>query len=222
MSKNTYEVIKVIQKYFETLTDPRQQSKVRHNLLKTIVMVICAVIADCDVWEDIADYCRVKETWFREALGMELKNGIPSHDTMQRIFEMLDPKEFEKCFAEWVSSVCTRKERQVISVDGKTVCGSRNADKNPIHMISAWANDAQLVLGQMAVDEKSNEITAVPKLLDMLDIEGHIITADAMSCQKEITKTVTEKKADYVIGLKENQPSLYRDAEEYFKSCAKT
>lgn len=219
MSKNTYEVITVIQKYFETLTDPRQQSKVRHNLLETIVMVICAVIADCDVWEDIADYCRVKETWFREALGMELKNGIPSHDTMQRIFEMLDPKEFEKCFAEWVSSVCTKKDRQVISVDGKTVCGSRSADRNPIHMISAWANDAQLVLGQIATDEKSNEITAVPKLLNMLDIEGHIITADAMSCQKEITKTITEKKADYVIGLKENQLSLYRDAEEYFKSA---
>ncbi len=127
----------MIQKYFETLTDPRQQSKVRHNLLETIVMVICAVIADCDVWEDIADYCRVKETWFREALGMELKNGIPSHDTMLRIFEMLNPKEFEKCFAEWVSSVCTKKERQVISVDGKTVCGSRSAVKNPIHMISA-------------------------------------------------------------------------------------
>ena len=129
MSKNTYEVITVIQKYFETLTDQRQQSKVRHNLLETIVMVICAVIADCDVWEDIADYCRVKETWFREALGMELKNGIPSHDTMQRILEMLDPKEFEKCFVEWVSSVCIKKERQVISVDGKTVCGSRSADK---------------------------------------------------------------------------------------------
>ena len=205
-----------VRKYFESIKDSRQQTKVQHNLVETILLVVCAVIAGCDVWEDIADYCRVKEAWFRERLGLKLDNGIPSHDTMSRIFGMLDPKEFQKQFIEWAHDVSGRHSREILSVDGKTMRGSRDDDKKPIHMVSAWASKAKAVFGQLAVDEKSNEITAVPELLELLDIEGTIITADAMSCQKGIVKTITDKGADYVIGLKDNQRNLCQAVQEHF------
>ena len=211
----------MIWKYFETITDKRQQGKVKHNLLEIIVMTICAVIAGCEVWEDICDYCRVKETWFRNSLGMNLEHGIPSHDTMQRVWSMIDPNEFEKCFCAWVEAVCQKTKGDIISVDGKTLRRSGGANHNPIHMVSAWANEQQMVLGEVAVEEKSNEITAVPQLLDILDITGCIITADAMSCQKEITKKIIEKDADYVLALKENQPTLYKEVQEYFSEAIK-
>ena len=209
----------MLQTYFETLTDERQTWKVKHNLLEIVVMTICAVIAGCDVWEDIEDFCRVKEQWLKENLHLELKNGLPSHDTMQRVWSMIHPEEFEKCFIQWVSSVCQRTDGEIVSIDGKTVRRSKDTDKNPIHMVSAWANQNQVVLGQLATDEKSNEITAVPELLAALDITGTIITTDAMSCQKEIVKKIIEKKADYTIALKENQPTLYEYVHDYFSSA---
>ena len=205
--------------YFTELTDPRQPWKVKHNLLEIVVMTICSVIAGCDVWEDIVDFCRVKEAWFKESLHLKLKNGLPSHDTMQRVWSMIDPSEFERCFRKWVSSVCGEEEteeREIITIDGKNLRRSGSREQSPTHMVSAWANRKQLVLGQYAVEEKSNEITAVPALLEMLDIENCVVTADAMSCQKEIAKKLIDKKADYVIGLKDNQPNLRRDAAEYF------
>ena len=186
--------------YFKGMTDPRQEAKVKHSFIETIMIVICAVIAGCDVWEDIADYCRVKEAWFREALGLELANGIPSHDTMERIFAMLNPKEFQGRFIAWVQRACGKQSREIISVDGKTMRGSGSKEQKPIHMVSAWANKAKAVFGQMVVDGKTNEITAVPELLDLLDIAGWIVTAGAMSCQKEIVRKISEKGADYVIG----------------------
>ena len=182
----------MMQKYFEGITDKRQPWKVKHNLLEIIVMTICAVIAGCEVWEDICDYCQVKEAWFREALGMKLENGIPSHDTIQRIWSMIEPEEFERCFCAWVEAVCQKKDGEIVSIDGKTLRRSGGNDSKPIHMVSAWANEHQLVLGQLAVEEKSNEITAVPQLLDMLDVAGCVVTADAMSCQKEIVKKISE------------------------------
>lgn len=202
--------------YFENLTDMRQAGKVKHNLLEIVVMTICAVIAGCEAWEDIADYCRVKKNWFKESLHIKLENGIPSHDTLQRVWGMLEPKEFESCFRSWVASVCSIEDSEIISIDGKTLCGSRDANKSPLHLVSAWANQNQLVLGQLCTDEKSNEITAVPQLLDALDVKGCIITADAMSCQKAITAKIVEKDADYVIGLKDNQPNLKRECAEFF------
>ena len=211
----------MIEKYFEEITDKRQPWKVKHNLLEIVVMTICAVIAGCEVWEDIHDYCRVKEAWFRQALGMKLGNGIPSHDTMQRVWSMIDPEELERCFSKWVESVCQRKEGEIVSIDGKTLRRSGGTDSNPIHMVSAWDNEQQLVLGQLAVEEKSNEITAVPQLLDMLDVTGCIVTADAMSCQKEIVKKISSKQADYVLSLKENQPTLRHEVEEYFEDALK-
>lgn len=209
----------MLQDYFTNLTDPRQPGKIKHKLLEMVIMTICAVIAGCDVWEDIVDFCRVKEQWFKESLQMELANGIPSHDTMQRVWAMIHPEEFEKCFRSWVSSVCRATDGEIISIDGKTLRRSGSKERNPVHMVSAWASQNQLVLGQLAVEEKSNEITAVPALLEMLDVEGSVITADAMSCQKEITKKIVEKKADYVIGLKDNQPNLRRNASEYYEDA---
>lgn len=211
----------MMREYFGKLTDCRQAWKVKHNLLEIIVMTICAVIAGCDVWEDIADYCRVKETWFRESLHMTLENGIPSHDTMQRVWGMIEPKEFEKCFCAWVEAVCQKTKGEIVSIDGKTVRRSGGSDQKPIHMVSAWANQQQMVLGQLATEEKSNEIAAVPELLEMLDVTGCIITADAMSCQKEIAKEIAEKGADYVLSLKENQPTMHREVREYFDAAQK-
>ena len=201
---------------FSTIHDPRQTSKVLHNFVETIIIVVCATIAGCDVWEDIADFCRVKEEWFKEKLHLKLENGIPSHDTMQRIFQLMKPAEFEEGFTKWVSEAVGEKTRQTISVDGKTVRRSKGKGKKPIHMVSAWANEARMVLGQTAVEEKSNEITAVPELLELLDIEGMIVTADAMSCQKEIVKTINKNGADFVISLKENQPTMCHETKEYF------
>lgn len=205
----------MLREHFGALSDERQPGKIRYNLLEIVVMTICAIIAGCDVWEDIADFCRVKEDWFRERLHMELAGGIPSHDTLSRVWGMIQPKEFEKCFRSWVASVCEKRSGEIISIDGKTVRGSASGNKSPIHMVSAWAHEQQLVLGQIVTDEKSNEITAVPDLLDVLDIAGCIVTADAMSCQKAITQRIVEKEGDYVLGLKDNQPTLRRDAEDY-------
>ena len=209
----------MMRKHFSEVTDTRQLGKVKHNLLEIIVITICAVIAGCDTWEDIADYCRVKEIWFRESLHMILENGIPSHDTLQRVWGMIDPKEFERCFCAWVESVCQKTKGEIVSIDGKTVRRSGGKGQKPIHMVSAWANSQQMVLGQLATEEKSNEITAVPELLEMLDIAGCIITADAMSCQKEIVKKIVEKEADYVLGLKDNQPTMRREVQEYFDAA---
>ena len=209
----------MLKEYFEGITDTRQEWKVKHNLLEIIVMTICAVIAGCDVWEDIEDFCRVKESWFRETLHLTLGNGIPSHDTMQRVWGMIEPEEFEKRFCEWVEAVSHKVDGDIISVDGKTVRRSGEKRKKPIHMVSAWSNQQQMVLGQLATDEKSNEITAVPELLEILDVSGCIVTADAMSCQKAITEKITEKKADYVLGLKENHPLFHQEVEEYFSAA---
>jgi len=209
----------MLKEHFEGLTDDRQSWKVKHNLLEIVVMTICAVIAGCDVWEDIFDYCRAKETWFRESLKMGLEHGIPSHDTIQRVWAMIHPDELERCFRSWIGTVCQKTEGEIVHFDGKTIRRSGDRDKNPIHMVSAWASEQRLVLGQIATEEKSNEITAVPKLLEMLDIAGCIVTADAMSCQKEIAKAIVKKEADYVLALKENQPLLYQETKEYFQAA---
>lgn len=212
----------MLMEHFASLTDVRQAGKIKHNFLEIVVMTICAVIAGCEAWEDIADYCRVKQDWFRERLHMRLENGVPSHDTVQRVWGMIEPEEFEKCFRSWVSSIANATDGEIISIDGKTLRRSGNSEKQPLHIVSAWANANQLVLGQISTDEKSNEITAVPQLLEVLDLNGCIVTADAMSCQKAITSKITEKQADYVLGLKENQPNLKRDVEEFFDDILNT
>ena len=193
---------RMIKKYFESIKDSRQEGKVKYNLLETIIITIIAAVAGAEHWNEIAMYCKSKGKWFKEELGLELKNGIPTDDTFSRIFAIINPKELEKCFIEWVKSVHTTTEGEVVSIDGKTLRGSRTDDKSVIHMISAWSNRAQMVLGQVRVNEKSNEIPAVPELLDLLELKGCIITIDAMSCQKKTVSKITEKDCDYVICLK--------------------
>ena len=211
----------MIAEYFSGVEDSRAPWKVKHNMLEIIVMVITAVAGGCDAWEVIEDFCKVKKEWMKTRLHLKLENGIPSHDTMQRVFGMIKPKEFEKSFCAWMGAVAEKTDGEIISIDGKTLRGSKDGEKKPLHMVSAWANANQLVLGQIATEEKSNEITAVPELIDLLDIEGCTITADAMSCQKEITAKITQGKAEYVLGLKENQPSLYADVKDFWEDVQK-
>lgn len=206
----------MIQKYFETITDNRQEWKIKHRLHEIIIMTICAVVAECEAWYQIEHYCRSKKDWFKKKLKLKLKNGVPSHDTFERIFAMIDPKEFEAGFRSWISETVRLIKGETVSIDGKTICASKDEEKRAIHMVSAWANKQKLVLGQIKTDEKSNEITAVPQLLEMLEIEGCTVTVDAMSCQKDIAKKVTEKKADYILGLKGNQQTLHDDVKLYF------
>lgn len=206
----------MIQTYLEGITDKRQAWKVKHSLQEIIVMVICAVIAECEAWYQIEHYCKTKEAWFREKLGMKLDNGIPSHDTYERVFAMIDPKEMESSFQIWVRQTVRMAKGDTVSIDGKTLCGSEDEENRAVHRVSAWANKQRLVLGQIKTDDKSNEITAVPQLLDLLDVEGCVITADAMNCQRAITEKITEKKADYVLGLKGNQESIHEDVKLYF------
>ena len=208
-----------MKEHFKGITDPRQAAKTNYNLLEIIVMTVCAVVSGFEYWEDIVDFCKVKEEWFRERLGLELKNGIASHDTFQRIFQLINPLEFEMGFMSWVRSSAKLSNGEIVSIDGKTVCGSKDTKSKAIHMVSAWANSNQLVLGQTKVNEKSNEITAIPTLLEMLELKGCIVTIDAMGCQKEIAKQVSEKAADYVFGLKGNQGTLNEDVRLYFETA---
>lgn len=205
--------------YFAEIEDTRSEWKIKHNLQETIVMVICAVAGGCDAWEVIEDFVKVKEEWFRKEINLKLANGIPSHDTMQRIFGMIKPEQFEKCFSDFMMHMAQKTNNEIISIDGKTLRGSRNGDRKPIHMISAWASENQMVLEQIITDEKSNEITAVPELIDMLDVSGCIVTADAMNCQKQTVQKITEGNADYVLGLKDNHPNFKQDTADYFFSA---
>jgi predicted transposase YbfD/YdcC len=205
-----------VKKYFEEIRDTRQQVKVKHKLIEILVTGICSVISGCEYFEDIADFCAVKCEWFREKLGLELAHGTASHDTYERIFGMIEPVEFERCFSEWVRSIRKKTKDEIVSIDGKTVCGSGGKENAAIQMVSAWASANQLVLGQAKVDDKSNEIKAVPELLEILYLKGCIVTIDAMGCQKEISKKITAKKADYVLSLKENHANMYDDVKFYF------
>ena len=211
----------MLQKYFEEITDRRQAWKVKHQLHEIIIMVICAVAAECEAWYQIEHYCQSKQTWFKEKLHLQLEHGIPSHDTFERTFAMMDPKEFEARFQSWICETVRLIEGETVSIDEKTLCGSRSEEQRAIHMVSAWANRQKLVLGQVRTEEKSNEITAVPELLDLLDITDCVVTADAMSCQKGITKKIAEKHADYVLGLKGNQTTLHEDVKLYFSAFQK-
>ncbi len=206
---------------FQELQDPRQRAQVRHELYDIIAMTIAAVTGNCDGWDEIEDFCQSREPWLREHLGLKLEHGIPSADTLARVWGRIDPEAFKRCFHEWIKQVHEKTAGEIISIDGKTVCGSKSRTQKPIHMISAWVSEQQMVLGQKCVPEKTNEITTVPLLLEMLDIHGCIVTADAMSCQKEIAKRIVKGKGDYVLSLKENQPLLYDYTKTYFTDVMK-
>jgi len=207
-----------MRQYFEEITDTRQPWKTDHNLHEIVIMTICSVISNFDHWEDIVDFCKVKEMWFKERLGLILKNGIASHDTFQRVFQLINPKELERCFVSWVKSIAIKTKGEIVSIDGKTSCGSKSIGKSPLHMVSAWASSNQMVLGQIKTDDKSNEITAIPTLLDLLDLRGCIVTIDAMGCQKKIAERIIEQEADYVFSLKGNQETFHEDVKLYFET----
>lgn len=202
--------------HFSKIEDPRIEAKCKHKLIDVLVITICATICRFDEsWEAIEDFGKLKIDWFKRFL--ELPNGIPSHDTFRRIFLVIDEKELQKVFYDWISSLRVFIKGETIALDGKTSCGSKDnsLNKKPIHTVSAWANESKIVLGQITVNEKSNEITAIPELLDLLDVTGCTVTIDAMGTQKEIAKKIIEKKADYVLGLKGNQGNLHDDVKLY-------
>lgn len=200
-----------IEHHFGDLKDPRIDRAKRHKLLDIVVLAICGVICGADDWVSIEEFGNAKLDWFRKFL--ELPNGIPSHDTFGRVFGKLDPDQFHTCFTNWILAVSEITEGQVIALDGKTLRRShdKTLGKGAIVMVSAWATANRLVLGQLKVDEKSNEIRAIPELLRALDISGCIITTDAMGCQKEIASLIVEGGGDYVLALKENHGQLYED-----------
>lgn len=197
----------------KNIKEPRRKyGNIRHKLEDIIIIGLCTVICGGEDFTDMEEFGKSRKDFLAEFL--ELPNGIPDSDTFRRVFEKIDPSELSSCLINWVST--ERKKRSVIAVDGKTICGSRNSQHKAYHVVSAFVAENQITLGEINVEEKTNEITAVPELLDLIDIEGAVITADAMSCQKKITEKIIQKKADYVIGLKQNQPMLYKDAEDYF------
>ncbi|MGL5833686.1 MAG: ISAs1 family transposase [Waterburya sp.] len=206
----------LIEKHFSTLKDPRAQHSIDHLLIDIIVIALCATICGANNWEAIAEYGRTKYQWLQTFLT--LPNGIPSHDTFARLFARLNPEELQSCFINWMQAVHQVSKGELLNVDGKTLRGARQAGNNRsfIHMVSAWSATNRLVLGQRKVAEKSNEITAIPELLKLLEIRGCLVSIDAMGTQTEIAKTIIEQGADYVLALKANQGNLYEDVTQLF------
>lgn len=201
--------------YFITIYDPRQDEKIKHKLIDILFIMVTAVICRCDEWHEIELWAREREEWLKKYL--ELPNGIPSQYTLERVCDVIDPKQFAKCFAEWMKDVTDISKGTIVAIDGKTARGTARKDKKPIHIVNAWCSSNKMILGQVKTDEKSNEITAVPELLDMLFIKGSIVTVDAMNTQKKIVeKIVKEKKADYVVALKGNHETLYNEVKDYY------
>lgn len=202
--------------YFGDLADPRIERCKRHQLIDIIAVGICAVICGADSFVEMEEFGIAKREWFETFL--ELENGIPSHDTFRRVFGKLKPVEFQRCFLAWIESAQQQTKGEVVALDGKALRGTfeRTTDKSAIRMVSAWATTNSLVLGQVKTQEKSNEMTAIPALLRLLEIEGCIVTIDAMGCQREIVEQIIEQKADYCISLKGNQGILHQEVREYF------
>jgi predicted transposase YbfD/YdcC len=206
-----------IRVHFSKLEDPRLDRQKLHQLMDIIVVAICAVICGAETWVDIANFGKARQEWFKKFL--ELPNGIPSHDTFGRVFSLLKAEAFEACFFDWVNAVNQVTSGQVIAIDGKELRHSFDSvlGTKAIHLVSAWANENRLVLAQRKVDSKTNEITAIPELLEALEVAGCIVTIDAMGCQKEIASKIIERKADYILAVKENQGYLYEDIASLFE-----
>lgn len=205
------EVFDIFATCFSDLPDPRSDRSKRHLLFDILIMGICAVLCGADDYVAMAEFCRARESWFRQFL--ELPNGIPSHDTFWRVFEALDSQKFQACFLKWVQAIRSQCDQEIVAIDGKQLRRSfdKSEGKAAIQMVSAWATQNRLVLGQVKVDDKSNEITAIPELLECLELTGCLVTADAMACQTEIAQTIVDKGADYLLSLKANQEHLFED-----------
>lgn len=210
---------KPFSRHLDCIVDPRHHNS-RHNLNDIMTIAICAIISGADAWTDVEEYGLSRIDWFREFL--ELPFGIPSHDTFGRIFARLDPEGLRVFFIRWIQDLSLQLNGKTVAIDGKTNRGSHDKanGKSSIHMVSAWASELGIVLGQLKTDDKSNEITAIPDLIKLLSIEGAIVTIDAMGCQKKIANTVIEAGADYVIQVKNNQKSLLEDISLYFQDMS--
>jgi predicted transposase YbfD/YdcC len=216
-----------ILEHFAALPDPRRDHGKCHMLDEIVFMAICAVLCGADSWQEIADYSQSKSDWLMTFLA--LPGGIPSHDTFRRVFCLLDPLAFQACFSDWMTALMNRHglisvpinrpALTPIAIDGKTQRGSarRTVGQSPLHMVSAWSVENHLTLGQVATNAKSNEITAIPELLKLLDLEGAVVTIDAMGCQKDIAAGVVQEKGEYVLAVKENQPHLFEDIQRSFE-----
>jgi len=206
--------------HFADLPDPRIDRNKEHRLIDILVIAICAVVAGCEACTQIAEFGRRKEAWLKRFL--ELPNGIPSHDTFSRVLGLIDPVRFQECFMRWAAAVQQATEGKIVALDGKTLRRSfdRTEGLAAVHLVSAWCSENHVALGQVAVDTKSNEITAIPVLLELLEIEGAIVTIDAAGCQRAIATTIRKQQADYVLALKKNQNTLYEDVERCFAECS--
>jgi predicted transposase YbfD/YdcC len=208
-----------IGKFLRRLKDPRRNRRKRHLLVDIITMAVCAVIGNANTWKEVATFARLRKDWFQRFL--ELPNGIPSHHTFERVFDRLNPRTLQQGLLQWLHSISELLGVQHIAIDGKTLrhSGGGNSPHRQLHLVSAWATEANLTLGQVATEEKSNEITAIPQLLALLDIKGALVTIDAMGCQKEIAKQIVEQGGDYVLTVKDNQPQLKEDIEACFEKA---
>lgn len=205
-----------ISTYFAELQDPRVSRSRWHPLINVIGIGLCAVICGAEAFTEMEEFGKRKRKWL--AKFFDLSNGIPSHDTFNTVFARLKPEQFERCLLSWITSLHEVSGGQILAVDGKTLRGSydRGDNKAAVHMVSVWATKNHLSLGSVAVDEKSNEITAIPRLLELIDISGAMITIDAMGCQKAIAKTIRKEGADYCLAVKDNQPKLHEAVHEFF------
>jgi predicted transposase YbfD/YdcC len=196
--------------------DPRVIGRTDHDLVDILVLALCAVMAGAEGWDDIEDWGLENELMLRQYL--RLRNGIPGHDTIRRVFEVLEPKEVERRFADWVSHVCPALQGRVIAIDGKSVRGSGSVVRGvkPLHLVSAYATDVGVMLAQRSCEEKSNEISAIKALLPSLALKGAIVSIDAMGCQKEIARAIVKQGGDYLLSVKDNQPKLHEAIREYF------
>jgi predicted transposase YbfD/YdcC len=208
-------------KYFSTLPDPRVARTRKHNLHDMLVIGICGMLCGAEDWVSIERFANAKLEWFKTFL--DLPGGVPSHDTFGRVFAAIDPEAFAKCFIAWIEDVAELTRGEVVAIDGKTIRRSfeRASGRAAIHMVSAWATENRVVLGQVATDSKSNEITAIPRLLELLVLRGAIVTIDAMGCQKEIAQAIRARDAHYVLGLKGNHPKLHTEVVAYFDQARK-
>ncbi len=197
------------------IDDPRREHQKFHSLFDILVISICAVICGAEHWTEMEEFGEAKQEWLSTFL--ELENGIPSHDTFRRVFILLDNIKLKELFIDWISSAVSLSKGSLVNLDGKNLCGSREPSKGKkaLNVVSAWASEASVVLGQVKCEEKSNEVTAIPELLKILDLEDCVVTIDAIGCQKETVKQIVEKRADYVISLKGNQGTLHTDIKDY-------
>ena len=200
---------------FSVIPDPRKDINKRHNLLDILFLTVSALLCGADSWDEIEEFGKLKSDWLKTHRPFD--NGIPSHDTLSRVIALIDPNVLASSFVNWVNEMRKKTGREIIAIDGKTLRGSFKDDRqSSLHVLSAWAKDQGLSLGQLRSEGKKNEIKTIPKLIDMLNVEGSIVTCDAMGCQKEIAEKIIDKKADYVFGLKGNQGNLNKEVQAWF------